>query len=165
VRCRSGKARADGPDRSRRFIALHLPAAQIRAAALAGTLLLAACGDPKPPPPPAPSVPLSPEQRTVIDALNRLGQEDVAGRTHAYEFRPPCTLVVHERFEARPKPGVPVALKGIEVRVLEYVAGAGFGLKASVPGAPGSFDVFESKHDATAKEAGELVRRLAATCS
>jgi hypothetical protein len=164
VRPKPGKARADGPDRSRRSPRLDLPAPRIRAAALAGTLLLAACGDPKPPPP-APSAALSPEQRTVIDTLNRLGQEEVAGRTHAYEFQPPCTLVIHERFEARPKPGVPVALKGIEVRVLEYVTGAGFGLKATVPGAPGSFDVFESKHDATAKEAGELVRRLAATCS
>jgi hypothetical protein len=165
VRPKPRKARADAPDRSRRSPRLDLLAPRIRTAALAGTLLLAACGDAKPPPPPAPSAALSPEQRTVIDTLNRLGQEEVAGRTHAYEFQPPCTLVVHERFEARPKPGVPVALKGIEVRVLEYVAGAGFGLKATVPGTPGSFDVFESKHDATAKEAGELVRRLAATCS
>jgi hypothetical protein len=101
----------------------------------------------------------------VIDTLNRLGQENVSGRTHAYTLQPPCTRVVHERFEARPTPPLSVALKGIELSVVEYVAGAGFGLKARVPGTPGSLDLFESRSEDTAKAAGELVRRLAATCS
>jgi hypothetical protein len=161
---KSRKARADGPERSRRSATPTRPLRSL-AAALAGSLALAACGDPAPPPARPPAAPLPAAQQTVIDALNRLGLEDVSGRTHAYEFQAPCTLIVHERFQGRPKAGLPVALKGIEVRVLEYVAGAGFGLKGSVPGVPGSVDLFESKLEATANEAGELVRRLAATCA
>jgi hypothetical protein len=135
----------------------------LAAAAALLALILAGCGKTEQPPPP-PAAALSAEQQTVLQALNRLGEEQVSGRSHRYDFRPPCTLVVHEQLDGKPKPEAQVPIKGIELRVIEYVAGRGFGLKGAVAGRPGSVDLFESAAEANAKEAGDLVGRLAAGC-
>jgi hypothetical protein len=162
------------PARSRELAAVNrscrsdppevLRSALRRAIVLAALVTAAACGDPPATAPPARDA-LRPEQHAILETLNRLGAEEVAGRSHAYGFRAPCSLVVVERLDGRPKAEADLPLKGVELEVLEYVGDRGFGLKGSVPGRPGTADLFESRHEAVAQQAGELIARLAATCT
>jgi hypothetical protein len=137
-------------------------AASAQACALA--LLLAACGDEQRKPAAGPQAPLSAEQQQILRSLNELGTEDVAGRTHQYELRSECVLVVEERLHGKRKGETEVPLRGLSTKVIPYIDGTGFGLKAQAPGGPSSLDVFDSKSEAPAVKAGELLAQLSARC-
>jgi hypothetical protein len=128
-------------------------------------LLLAACGDEQPKVARSPQAPLSPELQQIVQSLNALGTEEVAGRSHQYQLRSACLLVIEERLHGKRKGETEVPLRALVTKVIPYIDGSGFGLKGEVPGGPSSLDLFDSKSEATAAKAGELVTQLSARCA
>jgi hypothetical protein len=72
---------------------------------------------------------------------------------------------VEERLDGKPKGESEVPLRALTTSVIAYMDGSGFGLKGEAPGAPSSLDLFDSKSEATAAKAGELVAKLSARCA
>ena len=128
-------------------------------------LLFAACGDEKPDVARSQQAPLSPESQQIVQSLNALDPEGVAGRSHQYRLQSTCLLVVEERLHGKRKGETEVPLRGLVTKVIPYIDGSGFGLKGQAPGGPSSLDLFDSKSEATAAKAGELVAQLSARCA
>lgn len=128
-------------------------------------LLLAACGDEKPEVARGQQAPLPPESQQIVQSLDALGIEEVAGRSHQSRLQSACLLVVEERLHGKRKGETEVPLRALASKVMPYIDGAGFGLKGQVPGGPSSLNLFDSKTDATAAKAGELVAQLSARCA
>lgn len=137
--------------------------ARARACILA--LLLAACGDEPPKVAPGPQAPLSPESQQIVQSLNALGAEEVAGRSHQYRLQSTCLLVVEERLHGKRKGETEVPLRALATKVIPYIDGSGFGLKGQAPGGPSSLDLFDVKSEATAAKAGDLIAQLSARCA
>jgi hypothetical protein len=128
-------------------------------------LLLAACGDEQPKVAAPPHAPLPPESQQTVQSLNALGTEEVAGRSHQYRLQSTCLLVVEERLYGKRKGETEVPLRALATKVIPYIDGSGFGLKGQAPGGPSSLDLFDSKTEATAAKAGELIAQLAVRCA
>jgi hypothetical protein len=85
--------------------------------------------------------------------------------TYRYGFEPPCTLIIREQLDSKPKTESKVPLKGLSTRILRYMGQDAFGVKGYLPGDSASVDLFDSRSESTARSFAALIERLAASCS